>query len=263
MNRQKFLAELRRLLVYMTEEDREEAIRRVEALFDSAGADGEEGVIAQLGTPTRTAIALSRRYEPGAIPDALPHSVPVKAPAPPAMPKAPAEEPDALWSDLPDFDPPAVEDEAEPSPAEESSPAEPETPEFVRENAKAPESPGEPVYAVERTMPLGLGVPLFVLVFAALGLPLAALAVALCLAFLVPGGGVLAGAYLALVGGLWCTGYLADAALLFGLAAVILAVGLLLLYLGVWAAVRLWQTYVRGLGWIAGELLGRRVAVDA
>ena len=263
MNRQKFLAELSRLLVYMTEEDRAEAVRRVGALFDEAGPAGETALLASLGSPTRTAIALSRGYEPGKLPDALPKVVP--APRTPAPAKATEPKPDELWSDLPDFEPPAVEGEEETAPASEPAPEEEpvpaETPDFIKEAAEEPAEAPAPV--IERTMPLGLGIPLFVLVFAALGVPLCALTLALTVVLLLPGAAALVGAYLALAGGLWCTGYMADAVLLFGLAAVILALGLLLLALGLWAAVILWRLYRQGVGWVAGELLGRKVTADA
>ena len=262
MNRQKFLAELSRLLVYMTEEDRAEAVRRVGALFDEAGPAGETALLASLGSPTRTAIAFSRGYEPGKLPDALPKAAPAPKPAAPETPPAPR--PDELWAELPDFELPAVEEEPSPASAPETAPepdpAPAETPDFVREDI---EESAAPTSVIERTMPLGLGAPLFVLVFAALGLPLGALALGLTLALLLPGVSALIGAYLALVGGLWCTGFMADAVLLFGLAAVILALGLMLLVLGLWAAVFLWRVYGQGVGWVAGELLGRKVKVDA
>ena len=112
-------------------------------------------------------------------------------------------------------------------------------------------------------MPLGLGIPLFILVFAALGLSLGALCLALAFALLAPGCAVICGAYLTFIGGLWCMNYLADAVLLFGLAFVILAGGLLLLGGGLSLAVKLFGLYGKGVGWVAGELLGRRVTIDA
>lgn len=288
VNRQRFLAELRRLLVFMSDEDREEAVRRCAAAFDAAGPEGETDLISALGSPTKTAIALSRGYEPGTIPDVFP-AVPEKAqsePEPEAAPEpAPEEDPLALppeppvdWIKLPgeedaapaedtlpaedvpptDAPPPADAGDEEETPA----PEEPEAPE-AREEPEEPKEDEEPVYVIERSMPLGLGIPLFILVFVALGIPLAVLCLALSLVLLAPGCAVLFGAYLVFVGGLWCMNYMADAVLLFGLTAVVLAVGLLVLWLGLWLAVLLWRLYGKGVGWIAGELLGRKVIEDA
>lgn len=293
MNRQRYLAELRRLLVFMSDEDREEAVRRCAAAFDAAGPEGEAALIEALGSPTRTAIALSRGYEQGSIPDVFPQAVEAAGAAKAAEEAgtdaepepAPAPEPESPWTEIPDFELPDGPGEAKSAPAEdapaEDVPEAEEAPEpapqaegaFEAEDGEEPEplpltaipeEPEEgPVYVIERTMPLGLGIPLFILVFAALGIPLAALCLALALALIAPGCAVLFGAYLVFVGGLWCVGYMADAVLLFGLMFVVLAAGLLVLSLGVWLAVLLIRLYVRAFGWIAGELLGRKVIADA
>ena len=92
---------------------------------------------------------------------------------------------------------------------------------------------------------------------AVLGLPLAAVVLSLALVLVLPGGGVLYAAWLALVGGLWCMGYMADAILLFGVSAMVFALGLILTYLGVWADVKLIGGYVRLVKWLARKLLGR------
>lgn len=292
MNRQRFLAELRRLLVYMTEEDREEAVRRCTEAFEAAGPDGEAALIEQLGSPTKTAIALSRGYEPGSLPDVFPKR-PVKPERPEKAekPAAPAEkEPADPWASVPEVELPSLEESPAPKQEEASAPGQEEAP------ASEEESPApvacDPVYdeaapidapegeeipwedelppafsrsrsVIERTMPLGLGIPLFLLVFAALGVPLAVLCAALAIVLLVPGCAVLFGAYLIVVGGLWCMSYMADAVLLFGLALVALAVGLIVLWLGLWLGVKLLSAYGRGFGWVGGELLGRRVQADA
>lgn len=283
MNRQRFLAELRRLLVFMSEEDRDEAVRRCGEAFDAAGPEGESALIADMGSPTKLAIGLSRGYEPGKIPDVIPRTAIVRPKTEAAVPAEgellPAE-PEVTWTDLPSFDMPTVEaeealaPEAEAAPAQTETPAPEEvpapaevkperkdkTPEPVPEEAAAPAKPDT---VVERTMPLGLGIPLFILVFGALGIPLGILCLALCLALLVPGAAILFGAYLIGIGGLWCTAYMADAVLLFGAAFIVLAVGLLVLWLGIWLAVKLFTVYGKGVGWIAGELLGRKVTTDA
>lgn len=296
MNRQRFLAELRRLLVFMSEEDRDEAVRRCGEAFDAAGPEGESALIADMGSPTKLAIGLSRGYEPGKIPDVIPKTAIVR---PKAAEAAPAEgellpaEPKVTWTDLPSFElheagpaepeaAPAAEAPAEEPASAAEAPAPEEAPVPAAEPEKAAdekrewknETPepvaGEPAAepegshtAVERTMPLWLGIPLFILVFGALGIPLGILCLALSLALLIPGAAILFGAYLIGVGGLWCTAYMADAVLLFGAAFIVLAVGMLVLWLGIWIAVKLFTAYGKGVGWIAGELLGRKVTTDA
>ena len=69
MNKQKYLGELRRLLVFMTDEDRDVAIERYGTLFDQASPDGLDVFTEALGSPTKNAIRLSRGYEPGSIPE--------------------------------------------------------------------------------------------------------------------------------------------------------------------------------------------------
>lgn len=270
MNKQRFLAELRRLLVFMSEEDRDEAVRRCGEAFDAAGPEGESALIADMGSPTKLAIALSRGYEPGTIPDVIPKTAIVRPQAAEAIPAGgemlPAE-PAVTWTDLPSFEPheagtaeaPAP-DTAPETPADGKQEWQNETPEPAPE---APAEPEAPHTVVERTMPLWLGIPLFILVFGALGIPLGILCLAVSLALLVPGAAILFGAYLIGVGGLWCTAYMADAVLLFGAAFIVLAVGMLVLWLGIWLAVKLFTAYGRGVGWIAGELLGRKVTTDA
>jgi hypothetical protein len=107
-----------------------------------------------------------------------------------------------------------------------------------------------------------VGIPLFVLVMVALGLPLLALCLGVMALLLIPGGLGIFGAYLAAVGGLWCLSYIADAILMFGLAFLILALGLIVLWLGLWADVKLAGLYVQGVNWLSGELLGRKVTED-
>ena len=314
MNKQRYLAELRRLLVFMNDEDREEAVRRCGEAFDAVGPEGEAALIGDMGSPTKMAIGLSRGYEPGRIPDVIPRTAIVRPTAPESTETPPAAEgelmppePEITWTELPTFDSSETvepEDAAEAAPPSEESvreaippevPAAEESPVTAEEPAPAPEPPAEekpewqeetpaedagepagetqepdepseeprPHTIIERTMPLGLGIPLFILVFGALGIPLGILCLALSLVLLAPGCAILFGAYLIGVGGLWCTAYMADAVLLFGAAFIVLAVGLLVLWLGIWLAVKLWTVYVRGVGWIAGELLGRKVTADA
>ena len=67
MNKQQFLAELKRLLTYMTPEDRSVVLEDYAARFDDAGESGLSGLLSVIGSPTKVAITLSRGYTPGAL----------------------------------------------------------------------------------------------------------------------------------------------------------------------------------------------------
>lgn len=259
MNKQRYLSELQSLLVFMTEEDRELAIRHFGDIFDAVGEAGTDDLIRSLGSPTKSAIGLSRGYEPGNI-----KNLPM-APARAQKPKAAlTQTEDDPWGDLPTFEVPAmVEEPTEELPGTEA-PEEKHSPELRTEEPEpvpAFESP-EPEEYYERSMPLGVGIPLLVLVMIAIGIPLLALVLALSAVCLAPGAAVVFGAYLIAVGGLWCLSYVADAVLLFGAALLVLAVGLVILWGGFWLASRMFILYARGVGWLGGELLGRKVTDD-
>lgn len=260
MNKQRYLSELQSLLVFMTEEDRELAIRHYGDIFDAVGEAGAEDLIRSFGSPTKSAITLSRGYEPGSIKN-LP-----QAPAAVRKPRAAlTQTEDDPWGDLPTFEVPSMgEEPAEETPVRQETPkAEPAEilPEPEVEPLPAFKSP-EPEEYYERSMPLGVGIPLLVLVMIAIGVPLAALVLALSAVCLAPSAAVIFGAYLIAVGGLWCLAYIADAVLLFGAALLVLAVGLVILWGGIWLASRLVLLYSRGVNWLGGELLGRKVTDD-
>lgn len=267
MNKPQYLAELRRLLVFMTAADRDRTVARCAELFDQAGPDGTDDLVAAIGSPTRVSIRLSRTYAPGNL-DLSPLDVQ------PTPPEAAGD--DAGTPDLPDLDvpplvmddlagfAPAVEDETE---TEEPEPMEDDGPRFVSMPLDAPEDPeadAEPgPAAVERVMPLWAGIPLLVLGEAALGVPLALICLALLPVLLLPGLALLLGAYIAAIGGLWCTGYIADAMMLFGLAFLILSVALLALWCGLRLDVGIVSLYVRGCRAFGRLTLGKKVGYDA
>ncbi len=278
MNKQRYIAELGRLLIFMTAADRDETLRRFGALFDEAGPDGAEALVSRIGSPTKNAIRLSRVYEPGELTDELlfgdmPPAAPAPQPAPAQPADAPAgqtEEPD----EFPDYglpDLPEGPKAPESAPAEESPAAEepperepaPAEPRFV----SVPVHDGEPEEeyepqrpAVDRPMPLWLGVPLFILAVIVLGVPLAVLALALLPVMLLPGAAILIGAVLAAVGGLWCISYIADAVMLFGVAFFVLGLALVILWCGVWLDVAIVKIYIRITVGLKHLFLGRRVS---
>ena len=282
MNKQRYLAELGRLLIFMTAADRDETLHRFGALFDEAGPDGAEALVSRIGSPTKNAIRLSRVYEPGELTDELlfgdvPPAAPAPRPAPAAPAKAPSEQtkrPD----EFPDFGLPDLpEGPQAPEKATEGAPAE-DTPAAMQppEKAQAPAEPrfvsvpihdGEPEEeygpqrpAVDRPMPLWLGVPLFILAVIVLGVPLAVIALALLPVMLLPGAAILIGAVLAAVGGLWCISYIADAVMLFGVAFFVLGLALVILWCGVWLDVAIVKIYIRIMVGLKHLFLGRRAS---
>ncbi len=56
------MAELQSLLSFMDAEDRERALKRYETMFSRAGEEGEEELIASLGSPVRQVLALETEY---------------------------------------------------------------------------------------------------------------------------------------------------------------------------------------------------------
>lgn len=253
MNKQRYLAELQQLLVFMTEEDRELAIRHFGDIFDAAGAEGEAALVEKLGSPTKSAISLSRGYEPGTIKNlpALPQGF--------GKPKAAlTQTQDDPWGDLPTFEvSPARAGDAtdgDEAPAEELPAENPILPVEDEETGEEDE--------FDRPMPLGLGVSLLTLILIAIGIPLAVLFLALMAVCVAPGAAVIFGAYLVAVGGLWCLTYMADALLMFGASLLTLAIGLLVLWGGIWLCSRLVLGYAAGVRWLSGELLGRKVTDD-
>ena len=61
INRQKFLAELGKLLSFMYEEDRQRALSMYERMFDIT--EDEQGLIQHLISPTRQAVVIARAYD--------------------------------------------------------------------------------------------------------------------------------------------------------------------------------------------------------
>ena len=62
INRQKFLAELAKLLTFMYEEDRRYALDMYERMFDIA-EENEQWLIQNLMSPTRQAVIIARAYD--------------------------------------------------------------------------------------------------------------------------------------------------------------------------------------------------------
>lgn len=98
MNRQKFLAELSRLLGFMSSWDREAEIDKYTQMLDAS--EDEEAFIETLGTPTQIAINIAKDYKPSPRPGsgtAEPEPEPEREPEPepePPQPPPPPKKPD-------------------------------------------------------------------------------------------------------------------------------------------------------------------------
>ena len=86
MNRQKFLAELSRLLGFMSSWDREAEMNKYTAMFDAA--EDEAALIESIGTPTQIAISVALGYKPSPRPGTQPPETE------PASDPEPAEQPE-------------------------------------------------------------------------------------------------------------------------------------------------------------------------
>lgn len=148
MPKQSYLAELGKLLTYMTPWDRERTLEYIGKRFDEA--ENEAALLQELGTPVRLAVLYNRGYNPSPDPAlaAQPEeAAPEEGPAPPNWEK-----------DEPEEAPAGEAAEAEEMPAEEEAPSAAEAPaedapaqEVPAEDAPAEEAPAEdePVQAEE------------------------------------------------------------------------------------------------------------------
>ena len=170
MNRNMFLVDLRKCLTFMPEAEREETLRHYEELFDQAGPENEQKVIAELGSPTKVAVNIHRgnshRSDELAGLEMLfgtravaaeTEIVPVTGPDPEEEipPEAEAEAAEAPPTEVEAEPENALKPEAEAEAAEEAASepegeAEPEAaPETAEEAAPEPEGEAEPEAAPE------------------------------------------------------------------------------------------------------------------
>lgn len=150
IDRQKYVAELGKLLSGMAPQDREAVLRGVNARFDEEGDDA--AVIASLGSPTFAAVSVLRGYTPpeeGAS-DSVPMPEPRRARPEPKPVEPEPEEPEAPKEAEPEEPEAESTEPAEPAPEPEAPPAETETePEPEPEQPEIPAEPAEPEAAEE------------------------------------------------------------------------------------------------------------------
>lgn len=200
MDRKKYLAELEKLLGFMSSWDRQAAMARYAAQFDE-GAD-DEAVMEALGTPTRVAFVLAQDY----------------VPSPP--PARPAPDPAAeLEETLAGFD------AAAPAPVELTAAPAPEPEEAAPAGPRLRRKPGVTALWCAGSVVIGL--------------PVAVALICLGIPFLAAGVGTVFCAVRLVLGALGTLKLISDMLLVLGGGLAACAVGLLAAWFGIWLSLEL------------------------
>ena len=232
INKQKYLAELTKLLGFMSSWDREAALEKYGALYDECATEDE--VAERLGSPTRLAIAIARDYIP-------------TAPEPKKADPAPDEETPSGEAD----DRPAPADEAPAAELGDLSPA-PETPLVLPalDDAKAaldePKTPAKAAKAPGQRRKLRpLVFILYLIPAVVIGVPVAAVSVALGIPFFAAGAALAVGAVYIAVQTIPQLTMVSDVLMLAGAGLVCCAAALLLAWFGLWLSLTLGSAWIR------------------
>lgn len=222
--------------------DREAMLERYKRQF--GGRMSDEEVIETLGSPTQAAINIARTYVPSPRPETWGEDAP--------------EPPDAAEEDMPAlpeetgpvFDgadelPPELRGAGE---ARADSLADPE----AEEEAERPESAG-PKY---RIRPAALTV--YILAALLIGLPVMLLLIAVGAPLMALGGGMAAGAVYACMRLIMRLSMVSDMLLMGGAALVLVGIGLLVFWLGLWISISLGRVWAGGVVIRLGDKLCRR-----
>lgn len=206
INRQSYLAELAKLLGFMSSWDRQAALDKYNALFDEAG--DEAALIKMLGSPTHLAINLANSY------------VPTPAPAVVPVEEKP-ESPFAEFEDAPE-EQPGAEAMLQPEPELEEEPAKP----------------------ARRVRAFGLIVSiLFGLV---IGFPIAIVLICIGIPFLALGAAIVGAAAASVIEVVGMLSMVSDILVVAGVGVVIAALGLLLAWFGLWLSIALGRAWIGG-----------------
>ena len=208
INRQSYLAELAKLLGFMSSWDRKAALDKYNALFDEAG--DEAALIKMLGSPTHLAINLANSYVP--------------TPAPAVMPaEEKPESPFAEFEDAPEEQP-----EALPVPVEE----------LPLPEEEEPEKPARKVRA--------FGLIVSILFGLVIGLPIAILLICIGIPFLALGAAVVGAAVAGVIEVVGMLSMVSDVLVVAGVGTAIAALGLLLAWFGLWLSIALGRAWIGG-----------------
>ncbi len=230
INKQSYMAELAKLLGFMSAWDRRDTLQKYDALFDEA-ANIEE-LVESIGTPTKLAISLALNYVPSPAPEIIPV-------------EAPAEEPEPeLEGEFPLINAPEGE-EAEAAVAEgEERSSEGELSAVAEE-----ELPAEPVAPKSGRKVRFFGLLASMLFTLVIGIPVAIVLICLGLPFVVGGLGLGAGVVWAAVSAIPMLALFSDILAIIGVGLILMAIAILLIWFGLWVSFEL------GYLWISGVIL--------
>lgn len=247
MNKYKFVAELERLLGFMSSWDRQAAIAKYTAMFDEA--EDVDILIAKLGSPTKLAISLAKDYVPTDPPAAEEASAAEDAAETEGSVQVPdPEEPQSESAPVPEEAPPELSFE-EPGETPVPVPAEAPVPAAAEEYGEDEEAPAdEPAAPGRKARPAAL--VFYTLLSLLIGLPIAIVLIALGVPFLAAGAGVAAFAIWGAAAVISCLTVVSDILLVLGVTIAAVAVGLLLAWLGLWISLEL------GYVWIGRVIFG-------
>lgn len=237
------MAEITKLLGFMSSWDRAATLEKYSALLDTY--TDEEDIIEMLGTPTKLAIDLARDYVPTP-PPAKPAAAEIPEEVSEEVPEEVYEEADAEET-APDPDAQArfaAVQQALTQQAESAAPEIAEAPTEQKRSAKRRVKPAASVF--------------YAIACILIGLPVAILLIALGVPALMLGTGVIVTAVLTVFSILGSLSLISDILLLIGGALVAAAIGLLLLWLGLWISLEL------GWLWIGRALipLGQKLCLE-
>ena len=241
INQERYLAELDRLLGFMSSWDRQAALKKYRALF--AAAADEQALMDELGTPTKVAIALASSYVPTRPPSALAQALEV---CPVALEDL-LRDPGALAADL--------------STAPAAERLRPETWVFEQTEIETGPEPEEEDEETEEDAPRSRikagALAAYLLPAIVIGLPVAVLLVCIGLPFIGAGAALIFTAVLQALRIIGQLRLVSDMLLVGGAALIACAVGLALCWLGLWISMELcWL-------WVGKALtgLGRRLCL--
>lgn len=220
------MAELSKLLGFMSAWDRRDTLQKYDGMF--ANAQDVEELIASLGTPTKLAITLAMNYVPSPAPEVLPVEAPAEA------------QPEAL-------------------PQEENTESEASDGEYADEE----EEEGEEEEAIpgRRVRFFGLLVSLIFGLF--IGLPIALVLICVGLPFVVSGLALAAGVIWGALSAIPMLALFSDILVVLGAALVLVALGLLLVWFGLWVSFELGYLWISGVVLRLGRALTYKKEVAA
>ena len=233
INKEKYLAELTKLLGFMSSWDRQAQIEKYSALFD--GAENEEELIERLGTPTRVAVELAADYV-----SSPPPAIEVFSPEVVIESFTPDGEPVTGAGEAPESGAAAgAEDDSADDIAEQIGKALAETDAEAEDEAEGPDRLSAP----KRRARPAVMVP-YAIVSVVIGLPIALICVALGIPFIAAGVVLVIALVSAAVDLVPMLALISDKLFATGVTAAGCGLGLALTWLGIWLSLTLCWLWV-------------------